>query len=230
LEGRAQLNVARHGSISLPVNYHAFTRVCVQDGGLALVPSRAHASIAVIGLLALPDAGRHEETQRAYRLHVGDFGPDDFYSIARHARDTTARMSAADILAYLRLSRHDSRQLEQHLPRLMELASELDAPMRENLIEAVEEVWDMYFPLGEAFDLANGIARLLHTMDDCERALIFYERSMAIYGPDTGTLCNIAACYRRLGEGARAAAVLHKVLEYDPGNAAATALLASADR
>ena len=229
LDVRPRPNLVRHGSVSLPVNYHAFTRVCIQDGGLALVPSRAHASLAVICLLTMPDAGRHAETQRAYRRHVDDFGPDDFYGIAAHSRNTTATMSVADILAYLRLSRHDGRQLEHYLPRLMELVAELDATARENLIEAVEDVWDMYFPLGEAFDLANGIARLLHAMDDCERAVIFYERSMAIYGPDTGTLCNIAACYRRLGEEARAAAILHKVLEYDPGNDAAAALLASAE-
>jgi Tfp pilus assembly protein PilF len=87
----------------------------------------------------------------------------------------------------------------------------------------------MYFPLGEDLDLANRIANLLYAMDEPERALAFFERSMAIYGPDTGTLHNIAACYHLLGEHAGAAAVLHKVLEYDPGNESARMLLAECE-
>ena len=49
---------------------------------------------------------------------------------------------------------------------------------------------------------------------------------MEIYGPDTGTLYNVACCYQLLGEDAVAAAVLHKVLEYDSDNESAKVLLA----
>jgi tetratricopeptide (TPR) repeat protein len=227
LDGQEPPPVVRHGSVSLAVNYHAFTRACEHGGGLALVPSRRHRSIDVIGLLMLPDAARHEETQRAYQRHVRDFGPDDFYSTIGHARKTVAQMPFEAILAYLQLSRHDGRQFAHCLPRLMELVAELDTAARQELIEAVEHVWEMYFPLGEPFDLANGIAGLLYAMQDFERALLFYERSMAIYGPDTGTLCNIASCYQRLGEHTIAAAVAHRILEYDPDNAAAKSLLAT---
>ena len=71
---------------------------------------------------------------------------------------------------------HDARQLALCLPRLMELAVELDTATRQDLIDAVEAVWEMYFPLGEQFDLAHGIAGLLYAMQDYERALLFYER------------------------------------------------------
>src|SRR2546423_10966870 len=84
----------------------------------------------------------------------------------------------------------------------------------------------MYFPLGEDLDLANRIAVLLYAMIDSPRALDYFERAMEIYGPDTGTLYNIACCYQLMGEDAVAAAVLGKVLEHDPDNEAAKALLA----
>jgi tetratricopeptide (TPR) repeat protein len=229
LDGREPPGLARHGSVSLAVNYHAFTRFCAQGGGLALVPESRHGSINVIGLLMLAEAGRHRETQHAYRRHVQDFGPDGFYSITKHARKTIPAMSAEDILAYLRLSRHDSHQFGRYLPRLMELAAGLDDAARRDVTAAIEQVWEMYFPLGEDLDLANRIASLLYAMDDYPRALTYFERSMAIYGRDSGTLYNIAACRHMLGEHAAAAAVLRQVLEHDPGNEPAKALLADCE-
>jgi Tetratricopeptide repeat len=226
LEGNPPPNPVRHGSISLPVNYHAFTQLCTQRGGLALVPESRHDSINVLGLLMLPDADGHSETRHAYRRHVQDFGPDSFFSITRHARQTIPQMSAEDILAYLRLSRHDSHQFGRYLPRLHELAAEFDDATREDVVAAIEKVWDTYFPLGEDLDLANRIAGLLYAMDEFARALVFYERSIGIYGRDTGTLYNMAACRHMLGEDDGAAALLRTVLAHEPGNQAAAALAA----
>jgi tetratricopeptide (TPR) repeat protein len=228
LDGTPAPNLVRHGSVSLTVNYHAFTHACVEAGGVALVPN-SHSSINVVGLLMLADADRHRETQIAYRRHVQEFGPDSFYSITKHARQTIPQMSAEDILAYLRLSRHDSHQFGRYLPRLMELAPEFDAATRQDVAAAIEFVWEMYFPLGEDLDLANRIAGLLYAMDDHAGALTYFERSMAIYGPDTGTLYNIAACYGLLGESGTAVEVLRKVLEYDGGNEAAKLLLSDCE-
>jgi tetratricopeptide (TPR) repeat protein len=129
------------------------------------------------------------------------------------------------MLAYLRLSRYDSHQFGRFLPRLLELAPELDSGLREEIAAAIEKVWEMYYPLGEDLDLANRIGGLLYAIDHHVGALSYFERSMAIYGPDTGTLYNIGACLHCLGDDAAAAAVLGKVLEYDPANEDARRLL-----
>lgn len=229
LDGKPAPSLVRHGSVSLTVNYHAFARFCSEQGGLALVPTDHHNSINVVGLLMVAGAGDHTETQHAYRRHVQDFGPDHFYTITKHARKSIGEMSAEDILAYLRLSRHDSHQFGRYLPRLMQLAPEFDAATRQDVAAAVESVWEMYFPLGEDLDLANRIAGLLYAMDDHAGALTYFERSMAIYGADTGTLYNIAACYHMIGESGAAVAVLQKVLEYDGGNEAAKLLLSECE-
>lgn len=228
LEGAPPPGLVRHGSVSLSVNYHAFTEYCAARGGLALVPEDRHGSINVVGLmLADPDA--HTQTPRAYRRHVQDFGPDHFYSITKHARETIPNMSAEEILAYLRLSRYDSHQFGRYLPRLLELAPEFDAATRADVGAAVEKVWEIYFPLGEDLDLANRMAGLLYAIDDYAGALSYFERSIAIYGPDTGTLYNISACLHCLGDDAAGAVVLAKVLDYDPANEEARALLESCE-
>jgi tetratricopeptide (TPR) repeat protein len=213
----------------MSVNYHAFTRMCERRGGVALVPAHGHRSIDVVGLLMVPDAAGFAETRRAYQRHVQEFGPDGFFTVSKHARAHIPQMSVDDILAYLRLSHHDSHLLARYLPRLMELAADFDEHNRRDVAEALEKVWDCYFPLGEELDLANGIAAVLYAMDDYPRALAFFQTSMEIYGPDTATLYNIGACFHRLGEDAAAAAMLRKVLEYDPGNEPARVLLAECE-
>jgi hypothetical protein len=229
LDRRAPPDLVRHGSVSMSVNYHAFTRMCERRGGAALVPAHGHRSIDVIGLLMVEQADRCTETHNAYQRHVREFGPDGFYTVSKHAREHIPQMSVDDILAYLRLSHHDSHLLARYLPRLMELAPEFDAPTRHDVAEALAQVWDGYFPLGEEVDLANGIAALLYAMDDYARALAFFQTSMEIYGPDTGTLYNVAACFHGLGEDAAAAAMLRKVLEYDPGNDPARMMLSECE-
>ncbi len=136
-------------------------------------------------------------------------------------------MSAEDILTYLRLSRHDSHQFGRYLPRLHELAREFDDATRAEVLEAIEKVWDGYFPLGEELDLANGIAGLLYAMDEFALSLDYFARSIEIYGRDTGTLCNMAACHHMIGQDEPAAALLQIVLAHEPGHQGAAELAAS---
>ena len=135
-------------------------------------------------------------------------------------------MSAEEILAYVRLSLYDSHQFARYLPRLTELAPELNARDRRNLSDTVDKVWDLYYPLGEEVDLAHQIACLLYEMDDYARALTFFERSIDIYREHTGTLYNMAVCYQFLDQHEQAETLLRKVVQHDPDNHPAQTLLA----
>lgn len=218
LQGKSPPHLVHHGSFSLNVNYHAFQRFCEQSGGVVWFPECDRNSINVGCLLFLNNTTDHRETQRAYQRHIHDFSPDDFYSITKHARQHIPTMALEDILAYLRLSFYDSHQFGRYLPRLLELAPSLDPSEREALTHAIEQVWKLYFPLGENLDLANKIASLLYAIDNYPLALTYFQHSIEIYGQDTGTLYNMAVCHQLLEQRDQAQTLLHKVLEYDPGN------------
>jgi hypothetical protein len=200
LQGAAAPVPVLHGSFSLSVNYHAIKMFCEHHGGLALFPEARHGSVDVNACLMVPDASEHGETRRAYRRHVEDFGPDDFYSITRHVSRTAGQMSAREALSYLRLACYDSHLTAFLLPVLTELVPELDRNERRGMRDALDRVWEIYFPLGEEPDLADGIARLLYAMGEYRRALVYFARSIEIYGEDTGTRANMAACRRMLGQ------------------------------
>jgi len=111
------------------------------------------------------------------------------------------------------------------LRRLRELAPEFDSEERSRVTALIDEVWEMYFPLGEDRDLAYGMGCLLYEMDDYPRALHYFERSLDIYGPHTGTYYNMAVCHHLLNQAGQALPLLQRLLETDPGNAPALDLL-----
>lgn len=227
LEGQPPPELVHHqGCFSLSVNYHAFKTFCEQRDGIALLPDSSN-SLVIIFCLFVDQPNGYRETISAYQRHVQEFGPDDFYRITRHVRQYLPQMSAQEILAYLRLSFYDSHQFARYLPRLMELVPHLKPNECEVFSEAVDKVWDLYFPLGEELDLAYQIACLLYQMDNYPRALTYFERSIEIYGQHSGTLVNMAVCHQFLEQYEEAASLLRKVLEYDPDNQQAKALLAS---
>jgi len=229
LTGKAAPDLVRHGSFSLNVNYHAIKMYCERGGGLAMFPRAQHRSLNVSACLMVEDAVDHLETRRAFQRHVQDFSPDDFYTITRHACRTIGEMSVADILAYLRLSHYDSHLFSLSLPRLCTLADGLDRDEHRALSDTIDRVWDLYFPLGENLNLANGIALLLFEMGAYRQALKFLARSVEMYGQDTGTLANMALCHLFLGQEQEAKALLQTMLANDPANARAQELKSLVD-
>ena len=109
----------------------------------------------------------------------------------------------------------------------MELLPHFKPDQYEAFNEAVDNVWDLYFPLGEKVDLAYQIACLLYEMHNYPRALTYFERSIEIYGPYSGTLVNMAVCHQFLEQYEQADSLLRKVLQHDPDNQEAKTLLAS---
>ncbi len=225
LDGVAVPELVHHGSFSLPVNYHAFKRICEDTGGLSLLPDHPPLNITVSGFLLVDAALEYRETQRAYQQRVRDFGPDDFYVVSRHARQHMAQMTVREILAYIRLSYYDAHLFIHYLPRLLELVSTCYQDERQAVIDVIEHVWEHYFPLGEEEDLALQCATLCYAVSNYTGALTYFTRSMEIYGTRCETLCNMALCYGLLGLHAQARQVLEAAVQLDPNHQVAKAAL-----
>lgn len=214
-----------HGSFSFRVNYHAFREFCLQSGGAALIQKHQHQNIEVIGLLMVDNADDCTATQRAYQIHVGEFSPDDFYTLSNSFIKHLPEMQTKEILAYLRFAQYDALQLSRMMPRLMELAPDLSAQETLALKSAIDQTWKGYFSIQEERDLAFDIASFFYALNDFATALIYFQRTQNIYGTHTGTLYNMAVCHDLLNQPLQAMPLLHELLRTDPDNEAARALL-----
>ncbi|NEO41062.1 MAG: tetratricopeptide repeat protein [Moorea sp. SIOASIH] len=226
LEQQPLPEIQYHGSISLPVNIHALRWLAEKNGGICFVPEDTYMDLVVFVLLQTPQPMDYIETRMAYKYHLQESRPDDFYHVSKSLRQTIDQMSVRDILAYLRLSHYDSQQLVFYLPRLTASAPSLTPSERIALCEAIDRVWDSYFPMGEDIDLAYHLGCLLYEMDAYNQALQYFKRSVEHYAWTTGTAYNMALCHLFLGHNKIAKSLLLTTLKYDPANSQARELLA----
>lgn len=217
--------LATHGSFSLTVNYHAFAQYCTQQGGLALFPRHQQASLDLGCLLLLADGSTYQETLQAYERFVNDYGPDDYFSLKKLIEPHFATLTYRDIMGVIRLSGYDARIFLQMSARLFEILPTLTDNQRWNLFFAIPRIWDTYYPLGESEDLAFCLGKLLIALTFYSEAILYFEKSLMIYGKTTATLFQIALCHCLLDEFSSALPILEELLALEPDNQDIQALI-----
>ncbi len=196
LAGRDAPELSIHGSFSLMVNFHALGRWLTHRGGGFLCTSHIHSSLNVVaGVLGTGSV----ETALAFDEAIERRGPDDFFDLKvgfGHAWDD---LTLEHLLGWLRLSGWDANVLLGCWPALMKHAPSAAGVFRLEIYRAVHEVWNHYFPLHEAQDLAFHLGVLLCEIDCHGDALPFFHESVAVYGPNPATVFNIGLCLFHLG-------------------------------
>jgi hypothetical protein len=188
-----------HGSFSLPVNYHALGQWVRGQGGCALEPRHQPSSLRICAYLWGIERRALASLSATYDDAIEQGGPDDFYTLKRSLEPFVARLNLSQLLSYLRLSGWDSDVLvacEARMQVCLDGASEAE---RADLASALEQVWDLYMPIGEQQDIAFMIGTLLFAAERVERALTYFERSRMIWGPHPATDRNLELCRKRLG-------------------------------
>jgi hypothetical protein len=225
LHGREEPGFAIHGSLSMMVNYHVIGQFLRQEGGDLLHATPLSTSLQVVaGLLGVPGGGA--ETRLAFDEAVERRNPDDFFSLKIAVESGYSDMTLAQLLAWLRLSGWDANVFLGCIPALVTWAEaeSTSATEREDLRQAALRVWETYFPIREARDVAFHVGALLCQLGDYASALPCFERSLALYGPNSATLYNLGVCHYSLGRLDEAEAVVEEALAAEPDLADAVVL------
>lgn len=228
LSGRGAPALARHGScISMSVNYHALGAYVRHQGGQVLHPAHRHASLAVCGFLLGDHPTGYPETGLAFEQAIEHGGPDDFFALKKGAEKHYEAFTLEQLLGYLRLSGYDANIFLGCFTVLMDHARSASPRQADMLREVVAQVWQTYFPLGEARDLAFHLGLLHFSLGDYAEALDYFQHSIQFSNvesePDPGTLYNIGMCHYHLQETAAALACMTQALQLDPTFEAAEA-------
>jgi hypothetical protein len=214
-----------HGeSFSMMVNYHAIAEYITLLGGEALLTSHRHTNLCITAFcLGKPPQG-YLETRQSFREVVEDGGPDDFFTLKKGIEPHYDSLSLEQLLAYLRLSGWDANIFLGSFPTLLNHIASLSTPLRQELYRAIQQIWGMYYPIGEEGDLPFRLAMLLQAMLFYPEALEFYERSLQLYGYDASTFYNMGICHYNLREMEAGLASIERALELDPEFEAAKAM------
>lgn len=215
-----------HGSFSLNVNYHAIRFFYEQQGALSLFPAHEYTGINVACLLFVEDTEKYSETRSAYRRHISDLGPDDFFTLKKHFEKFIGTMSIAHLLAHFRLSHYDARFFKQCTTHLISLLPQASEDEKAAVRAMAAQIWQAYYFIGESQDLAFDLGIMCYEISYYQDAIHYFEQSMRNY-PDVAAplFFNLAACCYQLREDDRAWHYLQRTLALDPAHEAAQLLL-----
>jgi tetratricopeptide (TPR) repeat protein len=197
LSGRSEPEISRHGSFSLMVNLHAFGVWAAGRGGEMLDGGDRHATVAVAAILLGP--GEHPETRLAYDEAIERFGPDDLMTFSEAIDAAAKTMSAAELVSVLRLTLWDSYTLLAISDILVEKIADADGATREDIRDALSEVYERHYPVPGEGDLPFALGLILYELGDYQEALDCFEASLERFGPDAATEYNIGLCRDQLG-------------------------------
>lgn len=200
LDGLGPPVLARHGCVSLPVNLHALGEHARAVGGRFLATPHRRASLDICAFLFGPAAQGFAGTIGAYREHVVDGGPDDFFALKKALDAQLTALPLRALLAYLRLAAWDATIFLAIAPTLVARTDDAPAEERAELRRAAREVWSRYFFVGERRDLAHALAVVLLAAGAPAEARGHGETSLALYGRRAPTLRVLAECARQLGD------------------------------
>jgi tetratricopeptide (TPR) repeat protein len=92
------------------------------------------------------------------------------------------------------------RDLPAIIDTLVEKIAEADGATREDLRDALYEVYERHYPVPGEGDLAFTLGLLLYELEDYGEALNCFEASLEQFGPDSATEYNIGLCRQQLGD------------------------------
>lgn len=209
-------SIVRHGSFSLMVNYHAVGQYVQQQGGIFLNTPHRHNSLNICAAVFGPQPPICPETRLAFTTAMTQNSPDDFFTLKRILEKHYDQLEIEQFLAYLRLSGWDANVFLDCFSAIMPQLESAPEALREELAWAVDNIWETYYPIGEARDLAFYLGMLLYALERYPEALSYLQRSHQLYGDDPSTLYNMGLCYYRLRQLDRALECMTYILEHTP--------------
>lgn len=209
--------LSKHGSISLTVNFHAMELYFNSLGGSAIHSLYEHESVTMSLFLLSKRTHNFLETTLVFQEIIESIGPDDFYVLKKALVPKNKSLTSKELLTFLRFTHWDARTfLEFYQTFLERIQKEEDFP-REELITAIYNVWENYFPIGDDGNLFYCLGSLLSYFGCDEDAITLFESSIEFYGEEDALYYEIAFCYYNLQEFSKALMYAEKTLLLNPG-------------
>ena len=207
--------MARHGSFSFPVNYHAIAEYTVQRGGEVLTTAYRHGSLAVSAFIF--GQADFAETRLAFDQVVEHRGPDDLFGLLRGGlRPVFEQLTTQQLLALLRLSGCDPLIARDCAPILLQRAVALGDTERQEVLRVADQAWANYYHLGERDDFPFRLGGLYFGLAAYGQAQALFEASHRLYGESAAVLWNLGLCCAAQGDAAQAGERFCAAIRLDP--------------
>jgi hypothetical protein len=212
---RADPQMALHGGFSMMVNYHAVGLYFRERGGLALHSSSRNKSLKVSAFLSGAPEALFAETRSAFHQAIDGFGPCEYYTLVTGIRKELPAPSLDVILGLLRVGEGDPHLVSLFAIPLADQAKKAPDPVRRELVRALEQAWDHFYPMDH--DLPFELGRIYSALERPLDALRCYLESLRLYREHPATLFNAGLCLYRLQRPQEALRLMERALAVQEG-------------
>jgi hypothetical protein len=206
------------GSLWLSVNFHLLGEYARRHGGRARHPRGRHLSLNISLLVFGVQPGVVSHAELGYADTVDLHGPDELAVVHRALSEQLPHLKLDVILALLRSTGWDPDYLSRCVPALLDELPTAPQRLRLELVQGIQQAWDLYYPIGESTDVPFGIGALLYSLERYSEALEFFARSLHDFGEDPRTTLNLAMTTYRLDRREETLHWLDRTLQLDPNN------------
>lgn len=199
LRGGDRADFAFHGSFSLPVNYHAITALQEERGARCWNGRQRDDGLVYHLELRARQPQRYAAGLGAIVRRLQELNPDDHFTLKKSLEHVADQLAPEQLLALLRMARHDTRVLGLMIPALLRVAPAILGESRALWHEALRRCWANYYPLGEEGRFQSGFAVLAAQLGHWGLAREALQLDLACHADDVLPLRQLAQCEAATG-------------------------------
>ncbi|MFC4273225.1 hypothetical protein GQF03_08545 [Sneathiella chungangensis] len=217
--------VARNGTYSLHVNFHAMAAYVTHRKGRVFTPGHAKSSLEMAGFLMNPGRKKVLHLAHRFKAHIRDNGPDEYFMLKKIAEVNFSGHSLGHILALLRMGHGDIKMFRGCLDALTDALRGAGAFEKKSVAEELVKVDEAHFRCDRTTDPALVILPILMHLEAMKEAQLVLERNRATLEATPEGTTIMSEVLIKAGRRHEAAAILNRLIQREPGYPPAQALL-----
>jgi len=203
--------IDRHGTFSIPVNYHALSLYFQGRNGVGMLTTFSEPIFVVITAILGASLKGYRETHFAFQEHLDAFEPKDYWKMVACLEKEKIVPSIECLLIILKLGNWDPMNFHAFFEMIRNHLKTASQTLKDQVQETIRNVWDKFYPMTvEEGDFILNLGVLFYEMQNYTEALLFFQRSLDITGDKAQTLINMGACHLALEDKESAAKCLQK--------------------
>lgn len=201
LEDFKEPYIAKHGSFSIPVNYHAIEKYFRSQQGVTMITTHPQPTFVVTASILGGQKENYLETAYAFRNHIDFFEPNDYFLLLDYTEKEWLLPDLEAMLLLIKLGNWDPVNFHFFFERIMKELPKASKQAKENLGQTIHCVWENFFPINmEEASFVMNLGVIFFAMARYEEALIYFERALKLKEGDPLILGNMSVCYDKLGK------------------------------
>jgi hypothetical protein len=170
--------IARHGTFSMSVNYHAISRYFEKKGGTSLIVDYPNIKFVSSAFILGGTQARYPETKYAFKNHFNHFDPENLLNLT-NAVDQNKPKNIETALLLSKLGYWDPYIFKTFFETIREDGKSLNFETKETLIKSIGTIWSNFFPVNQeeaAFILNLGV--IFADLKMYPEAIQYFERAL----------------------------------------------------